>query len=241
MVFSLLSLHLVSVVWSHYLMKAVTFEDNNGVSTGINRLHLDEPDTLWTRQYENFDYVVVAGEKWFLKSALYFENNTLVGCHYCLDTNTTELGFEYAYRKALNSTLTFMTGSKHKPVVVFRTMAPDHFEKGEWNTGGYCNRTRPFKTGEIEIKDVDDIMHRIELEEFERLKAINGISLKLLDATYLSLLRPDGHPGAYRQFQPFAGKDKNSKIQHDCLHWCLPGPIDSWNDLILEMFVKDSN
>lgn len=225
----------VSLTWSPFLTKALTFEDDNGVSTGLIQVHLDEVDPDWTNQYEDLDYAIIAGGKWFLKSALYYENKTLVGCHNCHNKNITQLGFGYAYRKALNSTLKFITESRKKPFTLFRTSAPDHFENGEWNTGGYCNRTRPFKTGEIEINDTDEIMRRAEIEEFERAKTS---FLKLFDPTYLSLLRPDGHPGVYRHFHPYEGREEGEKIQNDCLHWCLPGPIDSWNDLIMEMLLN---
>lgn len=57
--------------------------------------------------------------------------------------------------------------------------------------------------------------------------------LKLLDITLLANIRADGHPNSYREFQPF-GKDHKKPIQNDCLHWCLPGPIDTWNDLLVE-------
>ncbi|KAL3829736.1 hypothetical protein ACJIZ3_018538 [Penstemon smallii] len=232
----------VSVVWAPFLTKASTFEDDNGVSTDLIQLHLDELDTAWTKQYKNFDYVIIAGGKWFLKSAIYYENNKIVGCHNCHKKNITQIGFKYAYQKALNSTLKFITDSKHKPYIFFRTTTPDHFENGEWNTGGYCNRTRPFKDGEVELIDIDEMMRKVELEEFENTKKIGsekGLSLKLFDTTFLSLLRPDGHPGVYRQFHPYEGKDKhNAKIQNDCLHWCLPGPIDSWNDIMMEMLFR---
>ena len=36
---------------------------------------------------------------------------------------------------------------------------------------------------------------------------------------------------------PFAnGVPKH--VQNDCLHWCLPGPIDTWNEIFLEMMKK---
>ncbi|KAH6789282.1 TRICHOME BIREFRINGENCE-LIKE 25 [Perilla frutescens var. frutescens] len=231
----------VSVVWAPFLTKAFTFENDDGVSSGLIQLYLDEPDTIWTDQYEDFDYVVIAGGKWFLKAAIYYENTTVVGCHSCHDNNTTEVGFEHAYRKALNSTLKFISEANHKPYILFRTTTPDHFENGEWDTGGYCNRTRPFTVDEIQINDIDEIMRHVELEEFERAAQVvsrNRASFKLFDTTLLSLLRPDGHPGVYRQFQPYAGKNKNAQIQNDCLHWCLPGPIDSWNDIMMEMLLR---
>lgn len=229
----------LSVIWAPFLLKADIFEDINGVSSSEIQLHLDKLDVKWTEQYKNFDYAVIAGGKWFLKTAVYHENGTVSGCHYCPGKNLTELGFDYAYRKALGLVLNFITEPEHRAMVFLRTTTPDHFENGEWFSGGTCNRTMPFKNGEIETKDVDNVMRNIELEEFEKAKekvSEQGFLLKLLDTTRLSLLRPDGHPGPYRQFQPFA-EDKNAKVQNDCLHWCLPGPIDSWNDLVMEMLV----
>lgn len=231
----------VSVVWSPFLTKAFTFENDDGISSDITQLYLDEPDTIWTYQYEDFDYVVIGGGKWFLKAAIYYEKETIWGCHNCHDNNITEIGFEHAYQKALNSTFKFITEAKHKPHIFFRTTTPDHFENGEWDSGGYCNRTKPFKADEIVLRDIDEIMRYVELEEFESAAEVvsrNGASFKLFDTTLLSLLRPDGHPGIYRQFQPYAGKDEHAKIQNDCLHWCLPGPIDSWNDLMMEMLLR---
>lgn len=221
----------LSVIWTPFLIKADIYEDMDGVSSSEIQLYLDILDDKWTNQYKTFDYVVIAGGKWFLKTAIYHENNTSTGCHNCNGKNNlTEVGFDHAYRKALQQVFEFMRDSEHKPVVLFRTTTPDHFENGEWFSGGYCNRTVPFKENQINASYVDSIMRNIEVEEFEKAKASNA-NLKLLDTTGLSLLRPDGHPGPYRQFHPLP----NAKVQNDCLHWCLPGPIDSWNDIVLQM------
>ncbi|KAG5626610.1 hypothetical protein H5410_011828 [Solanum commersonii] len=224
----------LSVIWSPFLAKSTVFEDDNGASTDITQLNLDKLDDVWTQQFDSFDYVFIAGGKWYLKSTMYLENDKIVGCHNCPGKNITQVGFEYAYRKALNTTFKFITSSKNKAYTFFRTTTPDHFENGEWNTGGYCNRTGPFKEGEIDIGYVDEIMRKVELEEFERGSEF-GLKMKLFDTTLLSLLRPDGHPGVYRQYQPFAVENKKKKMQNDCLHWCLPGPIDSWNDIMIQM------
>ncbi|KAJ9188249.1 hypothetical protein P3X46_003621 [Hevea brasiliensis] len=230
----------LSVIWTPFLTKADIFEDMNGVSSSEIQLHLDVLDNKWIDQYRNFDYAVIAGGKWFLKTAIYLENNSVAGCHYCPGKNLTELGFDYAYRKVLQLIFDFIARSDHRAFIFFRTTTPDHFENGEWFSGGTCKRKVPFKEGEIDMRDVDETMRNIELEEFDKAAALGsekGVTLKLLDTTRLSLLRPDGHPGPYRQFQPFS-KDKNAKVQNDCLHWCLPGPIDSWNDLVLEILVN---
>ncbi|XP_044486637.1 protein trichome birefringence-like 23 [Mangifera indica] len=230
----------LSVVWSPFLAKAAIFEDINGVSTSEVELHLDKLDKKWIDQYFNIDYMIISTGKWFLKSAIYHENDTVVGCHYCPKRNLTELGFDYAYNKTLHQVMDFITTSKHKGLVFFRTSTPDHFENGEWHNGGACKKTLPAKEGEIEIKDLHRILRNIELSAFQDAAAKaaeSGVKFKLLDFTNLLLLRPDGHPGPYRSFQPFA-EDKNATVQNDCLHWCLPGPLDAWNDLIMEMMIN---
>lgn len=231
----------LSVVWSPFLVEAAIFEDMNGVSTSEVELQLDKLHSEWTDQFRSFNYIIISTGKWFLKNAIYYENDTILGCHNCAkNRNLTEFGFDFAYRKTIQQVLNFATTSNHKGMIIFRTSTPDHFENGEWFSGGTCNRTAPIKEGEMEMKDLNQILRDIELDEFEK-AAVNasrtGVNLKLLDLSPLSQLRPDGHPGPYRDFHPFA-KGKNAKVQNDCLHWCLPGPIDSWNDIIMEMFIN---
>ncbi|KAL3536728.1 hypothetical protein ACH5RR_000094 [Cinchona calisaya] len=196
----------VSIVWSPFLAKATIFEDDNvvstivgddnGVSSDIIQLHLDELNTVWTQQYRNFDCIFIARGKWFLKAAVYYENNTIVGCHNCQGKNITE--------------------NRHS-----------HFENDRWNNGGYCNTTKPFREGEVDMDSLDEILRKIVLEEFEMAAAIgseNGRTLKLFEVLNLSLSRPDRHPGAYRHFQRFA--------------FVLAWPIDYLNDLILKMLLN---
>ncbi|KAL9270240.1 trichome birefringence-like 23-like protein [Drosera capensis] len=229
----------ISVIWSPFLVEAAIFEDVNGVSSTETELYLDKFDKKWLDQYKNLDYIIFSTGKWFLKTAVYYEKDKIVGCHYCPKRNLTELGFDFAYRKSLSAVLNFIASSGHRGMIFFRTSTPDHFEGGEWFDGGGCERKSPVKAGEMKLKDLHKILRRIELEEFNKavkLAYVNGVNLKLLDVNPLSLLRPDGHPGPYRWPHPFS-KGKKLDKPNDCLHWCLPGPIDSWNDVIMQMVV----
>ncbi|TYI14459.1 hypothetical protein ES332_A08G121700v1 [Gossypium tomentosum] len=230
----------ISNIWSPFLVKAAIFEDINGVSTAEVQLHLDKLDKKWLDIYSSLDYMIISSGKWFLKAAVYHENDVIVGCHLCPGKNLIELGFEYAYKKTLHYVMDFIKTSKYKGLIFFRTSTPDHFENGEWHNGGTCPKTIPAKEGEVKIKDLNRILRNIELEEFEKTfakVAHNEVNLKLLDFTNLLLSRPDGHPGPYRQFQPYS-KNKTAVVQNDCLHWCIPGPIDFWNDVIMEIVVN---
>ncbi|XP_072995273.1 protein trichome birefringence-like 26 [Typha latifolia] len=230
----------LSIIWAPFLVKAEIAENSEGKSKHDIQLYLDTLERTWTSEYQKYDYIVISGGQWFLKTTIFWENNTVVGCHYCSGENIKELGMDYSYRKALQLVFRFITNSDHKPVVLFRTWTPDHFEHGEWFSGGVCNRTRPYKEGEFSGGSEDSLMRGVEIEEFTNAAAVgakNGTRLKLLDTHHLSLLRPDGHPGPYRRFHP----DLRKKPQNDCLHWCLPGPIDTWNDLVMEMLLNEED
>ncbi|XP_062180519.1 protein trichome birefringence-like 26 [Phragmites australis] len=231
----------ISLVWTPFLIKSEVFENENGESTSEIQLQLDILDATWTSQYESFDYIIISGGQWFLKTAVYWEKGKVVGCHNCRNKNLIELGFEHLYRRTFQEVFSFIISSKHKPVVFFRTWSPDHFENGEWFNGGTCKRVSPYKKGEYREGYMERVMRGIELEAFNKAVAalmgsVDVERLKLLDTYSLSFLRPDGHVGPYRTPFPFAKGSKNSaSVQNDCLHWCVPGPIDAWSDLVMEM------
>ncbi|KAI3957084.1 hypothetical protein MKX01_004375 [Papaver californicum] len=53
-------------------------------------------------------------------------------------------------------------------------------------------------------------------------RVLKTSSFQVLDITGLSELRADAHPST-----------ASGKKHVDCMHWCLPGITDSWNDLLM--------
>ncbi|KAK8577876.1 hypothetical protein V6N13_076555 [Hibiscus sabdariffa] len=96
--------------------------------------------------------------------------------------------------------------------VFIRTTSPRHFFKGDWNSGGSCDNTVPMTRGSevLQEETIDKVVA----------DAVKGTRVKLLDITALSDLRDEAHISHY-------GKKAN-----DCLHWCLPGVPDTWNELL---------
>uniref|UniRef100_A0A803KQS2 Trichome birefringence-like N-terminal domain-containing protein n=1 Tax=Chenopodium quinoa TaxID=63459 RepID=A0A803KQS2_CHEQI len=100
---------------------------------------------------------------------------------------------------------------------------------------GHCERSKPYDEENLLIssKNNDEWEVRdIQIEEIERAKK-EGYwkgqqNIQALDITKVMLLRPDGHPGSH-------WRDKKKKGFNDCVHWCMPGPIDVWNDLLLAL------
>jgi len=61
-----------------------------------------------------------------------------------------------------------------------------------------------------------------------------GLKVELLNITQLSEYRKEGHPSIYRkQWDPLTEEQlSNPKTYADCIHWCLPGVPDVWNELL---------
>ncbi|XP_042470683.1 protein trichome birefringence-like 19 [Zingiber officinale] len=228
----------LSSFWSRFLVKAEEVDSDGPNHTGLWNLYLDEVDDSWASEIDQFDYVIVSDGIWFSHPTFFYEKRELVGCHFCLVDNVTDLPIWYSYRSALRTTLRSlidMDGFKGK--IFLRTISPSHFEKGEWNKGGDCVRRQPFKKNEARLEGRDLDFHQIQIEEFreaERVGREKGAKLKLLDATGAMLLRADGHPSRFGHWA-----HENVTLYNDCVHWCLPGPVDLWSNFLFAMMLDD--
>ncbi|MBA0588184.1 hypothetical protein Gorai_001297 [Gossypium raimondii] len=67
-------------------------------------------------------------------------------------------------------------------------------------------------------------------------KVLSGLGSKVsvINITQLSEYRKDGHPSIYRKFWETLSPQQlaNPASYSDCIHWCLPGVPDVWNELI---------
>ncbi|XVF71066.1 hypothetical protein PTKIN_Ptkin12aG0004800 [Pterospermum kingtungense] len=224
----------IAYFWTPHLVKSKLREADGPTQTGLFNLYLDEFDVEWTTQIEEFDYLIISGGHWFYRPLVFYENHHIVGCHYCLNENVTDLTKFYGYRKAFRTAFRAINSlDKFKGVTILRTFAPSHFENGIWNQGGNCVRRKPFRSNETALDGDNLELYMIQMEEFraaEREGRTKGKRYRLMDTTQATLLRPDGHPRTYGHWP-----HENVTLYNDCVHWCLPGPIDTWSDFLLQM------
>ncbi|KAG9132711.1 hypothetical protein Leryth_027719, partial [Lithospermum erythrorhizon] len=211
----------------------------DGVShTGLPCIHLDEFDDKWVPQIEEFDYVILNAGHWFYRPSMYYEKGRLVGCRFCQVENVVDFPMTYGYRKAFRTAFDAINSLKnYKGLTILRTYTPSHLEGGEWNNGGDCVRTKPFRSNEIVLEGASLDLYLTQVEEFkvaQRQGKIKGLRYRLLDTTQAMLLRPDGHPSRYGHWP-----NGNVTLYNDCVHWCLPGPIDTWSDFLLDMLKRE--
>ncbi|XP_057462608.1 protein trichome birefringence-like 19 [Actinidia eriantha] len=228
----------LATFWTPFLVKVNEADPNGPSHTGLFNLYLDEYDETWTSQIDNFDYVILSAGHWFYRSAIYYEKGRVVGCRYCQIDNITDLPMYYGYRRAFRTAFRAINGLENfKGIVFLRTFAPSHFEGGLWNKGGNCLRTRPFRSNETNLEGEELELYMTQMEEFrggEREGRERGVRYRVLDTTQAMLLRPDGHPSRYGHWP-----HENVTLYNDCVHWCLPGPIDTWGDFLLEMLKRE--
>ncbi|CAL0321690.1 unnamed protein product [Lupinus luteus] len=220
-------------LWSPYFVKSSDADTNGHSYDSIMKLYLDEVDEAWASQVEDFDIVIISAGHWFFRPLLFFENGELVGCNKCRKQNVTDLAHYYGYKKAFRTAFrTLINLRRFKGVTFFRTFSPSHFENGDWNKGGNCIRTKPYTKEEMKLDGNFLETYLTQVEEFKAAKkdAIKrGLEFNMIDTTEIMLLRPDGHPSNFGH-----AKNKNVAI-NDCVHWCLPGPVDTWNEFLFYM------
>uniref|UniRef100_A0A0A9HL77 Uncharacterized protein n=1 Tax=Arundo donax TaxID=35708 RepID=A0A0A9HL77_ARUDO len=235
----------MAIFWSPFLVKA------NQSDTGrrLWNLYLDEPDDAWAAGVAGFDYVILSAANWFTRPSIFHESGRVVACHYCLVPGVPDLTLRYSLRMAFRAALRQLTGAGaaakgFNGTVIVRTLSPtSHFEGGEWDRGGNCRRTRPYAANETRMSGLDLDFHTAQAEEFARAEVeVAGRGgrggrpkLMLMDTTAAMLLRPDGHPSRYGHWA-----HENVTLYNDCVHWCLPGPIDAWNEMLLQMLLSST-
>ncbi|XP_041004235.1 protein trichome birefringence-like 19 [Juglans microcarpa x Juglans regia] len=230
----------LATLWSPYLVKAGDADPSGHSSNSIMNLYLDKVDEAWAAEITKFDYVIISAGQWFFRPLMLYENGQLIGCHKCQKENVTDLIAYYAYRKAFRTAFrTLLNLKDYKGVTFLRTFSPAHFENGDWNNGGSCVRTRPYTKEEFKV-DRYYIMKMYSTQEEEQRAAAKegkerGLQFRLLNTTEVMLLRPDGHPNRL-------GHSRHGNVTiADCVHWCLPGPIDTWNEFLLYMLRREGH
>ncbi|KAI3819103.1 hypothetical protein L1987_12926 [Smallanthus sonchifolius] len=76
-------------------------------------------------------------------------------------------------------------------------------------------------------------MMRIVENTIDELKT-RGLKVEIINITQLSEYRKEGHPSIYRKQWVALSEEQlsNPSSYSDCIHWCLPGVPDIWNELL---------
>ncbi|MBA0781237.1 hypothetical protein Gotri_002178 [Gossypium trilobum] len=180
----------------------------------LNAMHLDRQPAFIRENIDHLNVLVMNTAQHWRKTLVSWDNEVMyVNGAPVQDRNLKNISNAMIFKvnnivKWLDSKL----ASNPNLQVFFRTKSPTHFFKGDWNTGGRCDNTIPMTRGSEVFED--------ESSDKVVAAAVKGTRVKLLDITALSDLRDEAHNSYYGKKYP------------DCVHWCLPGVPDTWNELL---------
>ncbi|KAA3463328.1 protein trichome birefringence-like 13 [Gossypium australe] len=190
------------------------------------RVDVDVPESTWEKAPSFHDILIFnTGHWWWAPSKfdpvkspmLFFEKDLPV-----IPPIPPDLGLD----KVLNHVIRFVEKTMRPDAIkLFRTQSPRHFEGGDWDQGGSCQRLQPLLPEQVEdLFSLKNNGTNVETRLVNQhiYNALRGSNVHILDITRMSEFRADAHPST-------AGGKKHD----DCMHWCLPGVTDTWNDLFV--------
>ncbi|KAL6987838.1 Transducin (beta)-like 3 [Sarracenia purpurea var. burkii] len=152
------------------------------------------------------------------------------------EEGSQELDSPIAYRLALETWANWVdsTIDPNKTRVFFTTMSPTHARSQDWNhtDGNKCfNETKPVMKRGYWGSGSDKGMMSVVATVVEKMKA----PVTFINITQLSEHRIDGHPSVYNELgsKLLTDEQRADPMRYtDCIHWCLPGVPDTWNQIL---------
>ncbi|CAM0885133.1 unnamed protein product [Alopecurus aequalis] len=204
---------------------------------------LDALTEPWTADLDDMDVMAISVGHWFPRPAVYYDDVVIAGVLSRPDVNNTDIAGRYlgVYRTAMRRTLEYVNAkSTTYKLVVVATIAPAHFDaKYGHNHRDACSRPTLYEDAEPEVAGVDAEMRKAALEEAAAAAAQrrrSGLRFEVLDVMRLASMWPDGHSGIYVFRNAYAGRQVPETVANvDYRHWCAPGPVDTFNDILVNM------
>ncbi|KAL0843399.1 hypothetical protein Bca101_016644 [Brassica carinata] len=205
--------------WSSTLCDIEPIDISNPLTE--HAMHLDRPPAFLRNYLHKINVLVMnTGHHW--NRGKLNGNRWVMHVNGVPNTNRKLAALGNAKNFTIHSTISWVSSqlTNHPGLKAFyRSLSPRHFVGGEWNTGGSCNNTTPMSIGKEVLQE--------ESSDYSAGHAVKGTGVKLLDVTALSRVRDEGHISRF--------SISASRGVQDCLHWCLPGVPDTWNEILFAM------
>ncbi|XP_014516142.1 protein trichome birefringence-like 3 [Vigna radiata var. radiata] len=150
-----------------------------------------------------------------------------------------ELENQIAYNLGLRTWANWVdsTVDPNKTRVFFTTMSPTHTRSADWGKkdGVKCfNETKPIGKRKHWGSGSSKEMMRVVEKVVKRMK----VGVTFINITQISEYRIDAHSSVYTESggKLLSEEEKANPRNADCIHWCLPGVPDTWNQIFLAMF-----
>ncbi|CAA0816036.1 Protein trichome birefringence-like 31 [Striga hermonthica] len=224
----------IEYYWAPFLTESIS--DNAINHTVFKRLVRLDSVTKHSQEWEGAHILVFESYIWWM-------HKPTINATFGSLNNVREYNVTSAYRLALKTWANWVESSINPRTqkIFFATMSPTHLWSWEWKPGmgGTCfNETYPIEqesywgTGSsLNIMGtVKDILGHLKAK------------VTVLNITQLSEYRKDGHTSVYGERKgKLLTKEQRSDPNNfaDCIHWCLPGVPDTWNEILYALLLQD--
>ncbi|KAJ8570905.1 hypothetical protein K7X08_037877 [Anisodus acutangulus] len=134
---------------------------------------------------------------------------------------------------------------RNRTTLFFMSLSPSHKNGTDWGMGNDQNcygETEPISRKQYWGSETERNMMEIAEASVHGLKR-RGLDIQYLNITQLSDYRKDAHPSIYKRNWVAPTKEQllNPRKNADCVHWCLPGVPDFWNQILYAYIMDSSN
>ncbi|BAT89561.1 hypothetical protein VIGAN_06054300 [Vigna angularis var. angularis] len=222
----------IEYYWAPFIVESISDHATN--HTVHKRMVKLDSINSHGKHWKGVDILVFESYVWWMHKPLI--NATYGSPHHVKEYEVTT-----AYKLALETWANWLE-SNIKPLtqkVFFMSMSPTHLWSWEWKPGSNenCfNESYPIQGpywGTGSNLEIMKIIH----DALQVLK----IDVTLLNITQLSEYRKDAHTSVYgeRKGKLLTKEQRaNPKDFADCIHWCLPGVPDAWNEILYAYLLK---
>ncbi|GLT92951.1 hypothetical protein SLE2022_107610 [Rubroshorea leprosula] len=231
----------VEYYWAPFLVESNS--DNPTMHSNIqDRLINSKSINIHGDKWKGVDYLVFNTYVWWMNTV---SVKLLQGSFDDDPVKFDEIERSVAYREVLKTWAEWVENNvdPKRTSVYFISMSPVHYNSAHWNNpdGIRCAKeTAPVLNMSIPMYLGTD---KRLFEVAENVTQSTKVPVHLINITALSEYRKDAHTSVYtlRQGKILTPEQQADPAAYaDCIHWCLPGLPDTWNELLYAHIISHS-
>ncbi|KAH6805589.1 trichome birefringence-like protein [Perilla frutescens var. frutescens] len=228
----------VEFYWAPFLVESNS--DDPDMHSILNRIIMPESINKHGDNWINVDYLVFNTYIWWMNTAAM---KILRGSFDQGSTEFDEIERPVAYRRVLNTWSDWVDNNvdPNRTKVFFMSMSPLHIKSLDWHNpdGIKCAKeTAPILNTSMSLNvGTDRRLFAVAANVTSSMK----VPVYFLNITRLSEYRKDAHTAVHtiRQGKMLtADQQADLATFADCIHWCLPGLPDTWNEFLYTRIIS---
>ncbi|KAH9620090.1 hypothetical protein KSS87_006803, partial [Heliosperma pusillum] len=229
----------VEFYWAPFLVESNS--DDPKQHSILNRIIMPESIAKHAVHWKDVDYLIFNTYIWWMNT---IQIKVLRGSFDKGATEYDEVERPEAYRRVMRTWSKWVDENidPNRTKVYFSSMSPLHIKSLDWNNpnGVKCAKeTTPILNTSLSFDVGTD--KRLFLAAHNVSRATKRVPVSFLDITTLSEYRKDAHTSVYtiRQGMMITPEQQSDPDTFaDCIHWCLPGLPDTWNEFLYTSIIS---